>query len=329
MARRTVNIGGEIVELPNVSKGMLTIIVLVFLGGILLLTGLYKIDASEVGVIQRFGRYTRTEDPGLHFKIPFGVESVNKVAVKRVHKLEFGFRTAQAGVRTQFRAGDFSGESLMLTGDLSSALVEWIVHYKINDPVKYLFHVRNVQETLRDVTESVMRLAIGDHSVDEVISLSRQDIELQTKELTQKVMDDFETGISIENIKLQNVNPPIPVQPAFNEVNQAIQEKERIINEAQAAYNKVIPEAKGQKEQAISQAEGYALDRVNRAEGDAERFMSIWREYNKAKDVTRRRMYLETMLEILPNIENIYIIDEEQKGLIPLLQFQQKEVAAK
>lgn len=329
MARRTVNIGGEIVELPNVSKGMLTIIVLVFLGGILLLTGLYKIDASEVGVIQRFGRYTRTEDPGLHFKIPFGVESVNKVAVKRVHKLEFGFRTAQAGVRTQFRAGDFSGESLMLTGDLSSALVEWIVHYKINDPVKYLFHVRNVQETLRDVTESVMRLAIGDHSVDEVISLSRQDIELQTKELTQKVMDDFETGISIENIKLQNVNPPIPVQPAFNEVNQAIQEKERIINEAQAAYNKVIPEAKGQKEQAISQAEGYALDRVNRAEGDAERFLSIWREYNKAKDVTRRRMYLETMLEILPNLENIYIIDEEQKGLIPLLQFQQKEVAAK
>jgi len=232
-------------------------------------------------------------------------------------------------VRTQYLRDTFSDESLMLTGDLNSALVEWIVQYRINDPVKYLFNVRNVRETLRDVSESVMRQVVGDRSVDEVIVLGRQEIEDEAQQLTQSVLDDYDTGLKVVTIKLQDVNPPKPVQPAFNEVNEARQEKERIINQALEAYNKIIPQAEGQAKQAISEAEGYALNRVNRAKGDAEKFLAVWREYSKAKDVTRRRLYLETMLEVLPNIENIYVVDEQQQGLIQLLQLGKKEVASK
>lgn len=329
MPRKTINVGGEIVELPEVPKRWIYLGLIFFLGLIFVFTIFYTIDADEVGVIQRFGAYVRTTQPGLHFKIPFGVETVKKVKIQNVYKEEFGFRTVQAGVRTQYARGGYTEESLMLTGDLNSALVEWIVQYRIQDPVQYLFNVRNVQETLRDVSESVMRLVVGDRSVDEVIVLSRQEIEDEAQQLTQKVLDEYETGLKVVTIKLQDVNPPEPVQPAFNEVNEARQEKERIINQALEAYNKVIPQAEGQAKQTIREAEGYALNRVNRAKGDAEKFLSVWREYNKAKNVTRRRIYLETMLEILPNLENIYVIDEQQKGLIPLLQFARKEVASK
>ena len=214
----------------------------------------------------------------------------------------------------------------MLTGDLNSAVVDWIVQYRVKDPVRYLFHVRNIVETLRDVSESVMREVVGDHSVDEVIVLSRQDIETLAQQSTQDLLDEFETGIDIVTIKLQDVNPPQSVQPAFNEVNEARQEKERIINEALEAYNKVVPQAKGQEEQTIRQAEGYATNRINRAKGDAENFLAVWEEYNKAEEVTRRRLYLETLLDILPKLEKIYMIDEQQTGLIPLLQLQTKEV---
>lgn len=325
MARRTIRVGDEFIELPDVRKGWIYLGVLGIIGLWLLFSAFYTIDADEVGVIQRFGKYVRTTEPGLHFKVPFGVETVKKVKVQRVLKEEFGFRTIRAGVRTEYSPRSYDEESLMLTGDLNSAVVEWIVQYRIKNPVQYLFNVRNVGETLRDVSESVMRLVAGDHSVDEVIVLSRQDIEAQAQQLTQQLLDGFETGIDVVTVKLQDVNPPVPVQPAFNEVNEARQEKERIINEALEAYNKVIPQAKGQAEQTIRQAEGYATNRINRAKGDADRFLAVWREYNKAQDVTRRRLYLETMLEILPKLENIYVIDEQQKGLIPLLQFARKE----
>ncbi len=329
MARKTINVGGEIVELPEVPKRMVFIGVIAFLALIFVFTSFYTVDTNEVGVIQRFGAYIRTTQPGLHFKIPFGVETIKKVKVQNVYKEEFGLRTAQAGVRTQYVRASFNGESLMLTGDLNSALVEWIVQYRIQDPVKFLFNVRNVEETLRDVSESVMRQVVGDRSVDEVIVLGRQEIEDEAQQLTQSVLDEYDTGLKVVTIKLQDVNPPEPVQPAFNEVNEARQEKERIINQALEAYNKIIPQAEGQAKQAISEAEGYALNRVNRAKGDAEKFLSVWREYSKAKDVTRRRLYLETMLEVLPNIENIYVVDEQQQGLIPLLQLGKKEVASK
>ena len=326
MARRTINVGGEIIELPDVRKNWVYLGIVAVLGLWLLVSAVYTINADEVGVIQRFGKYVRTTEPGLRLKFPFGVETIKKVKVQRVLKQEFGFQTEQPGVRTQYSKRDFSGQSLMLTGDLNSAVVEWIVQYKIKDPFQYLFNVRNAEETLRDVSESVMRLVVGDHGVDEVIVLSRQDIEVQAHQLTQQLLDDFEIGLDVVTIKLQDVNPPGPVQPAFNEVNEARQEKERITNEALEAYNKVIPQAKGQAEQTIRQSEGYATNRVNRAKGDADRFLAVYREYNKAKDVTRRRLYLETMLEILPKLDNIYIIDEQQQGLIPLLQFPKREV---
>lgn len=327
MARKTINIGGELVEVPDINKGVAFLAVLGFLALVLIFTSFFTIDANEVGIVQRFGKFVRSTEPGLHFKIPFGVETVKKIMVRNIYKAEFGFRTLQAGVRTQYSSKGFLDESLMLTGDLNSAVVEWIVQYRIEDAYKYLFNVRNVEETLRDVSESVMRLVVGDRSVDEVIVLNRQEIEDQAQLLTQELLKEFDTGIKVVRINLQDVNPPGPVQPAFNEVNEARQEKERIINEALEAYNKVIPQAKGQAGQTISEAEGYATNRVNRAKGDADRFLAVWREYTKAKNVTRRRIYLETMLEILPNIDTIYIVDEEQKGLIPLLQLMRKEVA--
>ena len=332
MARKTINVGGEIVELPEMPKipkamallGAAGLMVL-----ILVFTSFYTIAPTEKGVVQRFGRFIRTTDSGLHFKLPFGLETVIKVPVAVVLKEEFGYRTAQAGVRTRFSPADFKDESLMLTGDLNSALVEWIVQYRIQDPVKYSFKVRNVTAILRHVCESVMRQVVGDHSVDEVIVLGRQEIEDEAQQLTQQLLDEYDTGLKVVTVRLQEVVPPEPVQPAFNEVNQARQEKESIINAALAAYNQVIPQAEGQAKQAVTEAEGYALNRVNRAQGDADRFLSVWREYTKAKDVTRRRLYLETMLAIFPKLDNIYVIDEQQEGLIPLLQFQKKEVASK
>jgi membrane protease subunit HflK len=293
-------------------------------GGLLVLwflfSSFYTVDTDEVGVIQRFGKYVGTTEPGLHLRIPFGIENVQRVKVRRVFKEEFGFRTAEAGVRSTFTGGDFSGESLMLTGDLNSAVVEWIVQYRIKDPAKYLFNVRNPEMTIRHVSESAMREVVGDHSVDEVIIASRQDIALKARDLIQEMMDRYETGVDIVTVNLQDVNPPPPVQPAFNSVNEAKQEKERIINQALEAYNKVIPQAEGQAQQIFSEAEGYAINRTNRASGDAQRFLAVWQEYNRARDVTRRRMYLETMLEIMPKVKELYIIDEKQQSLIPLLQ---------
>ncbi len=293
-------------------------------GGLLLawflLSAIYMVDADEVAVIQRFGKYVGTSEPGLHMKIPFGVESVSKVKVQSVLKQEFGFRTAEAGVQSRFEGGDFSSESLMLTGDLNAALVEWIVQYRIKDPAKYLFGARNVTNTLRHVSESAMRKVVGDHSVDEVIIASREEIAISSRDLIQEMLDLYGTGIDVVTVNLQDVNPPEQVQPAFNSVNEAKQEQERIINQALEAYNKVIPQALGQAQQIISEAEGYAINRTNRASGDAEKFLAVWQEYNRARDVTRRRMYLETMLEILPKVKDLYIIDEKQQSLIPLLQ---------
>ena len=320
MKRRVVNIGGEMVEIPAVSNRLIFYVVLIIIVAWIILSSLYTIEADEVGVIQRFGKYSRTTEPGLHIKLPWGIETVKKVKTQRVFKEEFGFRTAKAGIKTEYVRGDFSNESLMLTGDLNSAVVEWIVQYRIKDPVEYLFRVRNVESTIRYVSEAVMRLVVGDHSVDEVIILRRKDIALQASELMQKLLDDYHTGIDIVTVNLQDVNPPEPVQPAFNEVNEARQEKERIINEAWEAYNNAIPKAKGQAEQLILEAEGYATNRVNRAQGDAEKFLAVWREYAKAKDVTRRRLYLEMMQEVLPRIESKYIIDEDLKSFLPLLQ---------
>ena len=306
-------------KLPKLSKrkvvmGLIILVVLIFI-----FTGLYTINPEEVGVIQRFGKYIDTTEPGLHFKIPFGVDRLTKVKVKHVYKEEFGFRTLQSGVQTKYSARSYDYESIMLTGDLNIADVEWIVQYRIKDPVKYLFNIRNAEETIRDLSESVTRQIVGDRSGDEVIVLSRKEIADEIQILLQQKLDDYEAGIGIYTINLQNVNPPERVKPAFNDVNSAKQEKERILNEAWQQYNKIIPEAKGKAKRTIEEAEGYAVNRVNRAEGDADRFIKMYNQYKKAKSITKKRLYLETMQKILPKVEKIFIIDEDQAGILPLL----------
>jgi membrane protease subunit HflK len=309
---------------PNAKK-IFTGIVIGILAIIFLSTLLYQVGTDEVGVITRFGKYIITTQPGLHVKIPFGIDRVAKVPVKRVQKEEFGFRTARPGVRTEYVKGIALDESLMLTGDLNSAVVEWIVQYRIADPVKYLFKVRHVRDIIRDASESVMRKVVGDRSVDEVIILARREVALEAEEQLQTILDYYETGIQVVTLELKDVNPPDPVKPAFNEVNEAKQEKERMVNEAWEAYNKAVPKATGEAERTIRQAEGYALNRVNRAEGDANKFLAVWQEYTRSKDVTRRRLYLETMNEVLPKIGRKYIVDSEQKGLVPLLRLEGTE----
>jgi len=294
---------------------ILLLIVLVYLGS----SAFYTVAVDEVGVVQRFGRYVRTVEPGLHFKLPTGIEKVTKVRVRFVYKEEFGFRTLQAGVRTQYAAGQaYDSESLMLTGDLNVAVVPWIVQYRIKDPYKYLFKVRNVRSTLRDLSESTMRLVVGDRSINEVIS-KREEIADQARGLVQKDLDEAETGISVVTIEMKKTNVPAPVQPSFNEVNQATQEKERMIYQAREEYNKAVPAAKGNAEKTIKAAEGYALDRVNRAKGDASRFVAQYKEYAKARDVTRRRLYLESLKDLFPKLGQKYIIDADQKNVLPLL----------
>jgi membrane protease subunit HflK len=294
---------------------ILLLVVIVYLGS----SAFYTVAVDEVGVIQRFGRYARTTEPGLHFKLPSGIEKVSKVKVRFVYKEEFGFRTLQAGVRTQYAAGKaYDSESMMLTGDLNVAVVPWIVQYRIKDPYKYLFKVHNVRSTLRDLSESTMRLVVGDRSINEVIS-KREEIADQARGLLQKELDEAETGINVVTIEMKKTNVPAPVQPSFNEVNQAIQEKEQMIYQAQEEYNKAIPAAKGNAEKTIKAAEGYAVDRVNRAEGDAARFVAEYKEYAKAKDVTRRRLYLEALKDLFPKLGQKYILDADEKNVLPLL----------
>ena len=304
---------------------ILLLVVLVYLGS----SAFYTVAVDEVGVVQRFGKYVRTVEPGLHFKLPTGIEKVTKVRVRFVYKEEFGFRTLQAGVRTQYAAGQaYDSESLMLTGDLNVAVVPWIVQYRIKDPYNYLFKVQNVRSTLRDLSESTMRLVVGDRSINEVIS-KREEIADQAMGLLQKELDEAETGINVVTIEMKKTNVPAPVQPSFNEVNQAIQEKERTIYQAREEYNKAIPAAKGNAEKTIKAAEGYALDRVNRAEGDASRFVAQYEAYAKAKDVTRRRLYLESLKDLFPKLGQKYIIDADQKNLLPLLNLGKEEGAQK
>ena len=279
----------------------------------------YTVGVDEVGIVQRFGKYVRTTSPGLHFKLPRGIEKITPVRVKYVYKEEFGLRTIKAGVRTQYASGSaYLNESLMLTGDLNVAVVPWIVQYRIKDPYKWLFKVRNARKTLRDLTESTMRLVVGDRSINEVIS-KREEIADQAVEFLQKELDEADTGINVTTIEMKKTNVPEPVQPSFNEVNQAVQEKEKMIYKAREQYNKLIPQARGSAEKTIKSAEGYALDRVNRAKGDASRFLSLYEEYSKAEDVTRRRLYLEALRDIYPKLGDKYIIDAGQNNLLPLL----------
>ncbi len=299
--------------------GIIAVLALIFI-----LTSFYTVDPEELGVITRFGAFARTTEPGLHFKIPFGIESVSKIPVQRQLKHEFGFRTVSAGIRTRYDPKGYPQESLMLTGDLNAAEVEWVVQYRIVDPYKFIFRVRRVDETFRDMTEAVMREVVGDRTVNEVLTIGRQEVASVVEGELQDLCDQYETGIRVEQVVLQDVNPPDPVKPSFNEVNEAQQERERLINQAQADYNRIIPKARGEALQTIQEAEGYYLDRINRARGDSARFVSLYEAYRRAPEVTQKRMFLETMSAILPDVGRKIVLDESVKGVLPLLNIEDR-----
>lgn len=288
---------------------------------ILLWTSFYTVSADSVGIVQRFGKYLRTDEPGLRFKAPFGMDEVTLVPIRRQLKLEFGFSTPSASNPFQ---GSFEPEmeKAMVTGDLNEALVEWIVQYRINDPKRYLFDVRDPEETLRAASEAVMREIVGDRTVDEVITIGRQEIETESRTVLQRVAEQYQLGMSIDLVQLKNVNPPKQVQASFNEVNQAQQEKQRSINVASGEYNKVVPRARGDAARMIAESQGYAQKRVNEAEGDAALFTAVFEQYRKAPDVTRQRIYLETMSEVLPKVSRKIIVDDKGQQILPLLQLQ-------
>jgi membrane protease subunit HflK len=295
---------------------LLLVIILVVVVGY---TCIYTVKQDEVGIVQLFGRYVRTTQPGLNFKLPFGIEKVTKVNVKRIQTEELGFISSRPETRGRFRSGSENASvALMLTGDLNVALVPWIVQYRVKDPYNFLFKVRNVRRILIDMSEATMRLVVGDRSINEVIS-KRDEIAVEARGLLQKELDQAETGIHIVTIEMKRTNVPGPVQPSFNEVNQATQEKEQLIYQAREEYNKAIPAARGEAERTIKTAEGYALNRVNRAKGDAAKFISLYNEYVNAEDITKRRMYLETIREIFPKLGPKFILDSDQKNVLPLL----------
>jgi membrane protease subunit HflK len=290
----------------------------------LLLTSLFQIGPEEVGVITRFGKYVRKVEPGLNVKLPV-LERVYKVAVERQQKLEFGFRTVTAGVQSMYAKAGYADESLMLTGDLNLADVEWVVQYRINDPYSFLFKVRNPVNSLRDISEASMRKVVGDRTVNEVLTVGRMEIATTVLEEIQNICTEYSLGIKIDQVVLQDVNPPDPVKDAFNAVNQAQQEKETLINQAMSEYNRIIPRARGQADETIQKAHGYASERVNNALGEVARFSALYTEYIKAPEVTKRRIYLETLGSVLPRLGNKIITDEEGNNVLPLLQMQLKD----
>ena len=287
---------------------------------------IYSVQAEEEGIVMRFGKYVKTVQPGLRFKLPFGIDRVEFVAVRRQLKQEFGFGTEGATNRSQLTSGsEQDQEKQMVTGDLNSALVEWVIQYRIEKPIEYLFNVRNADDTLRHASEAIMREVVGDRTVDEVITVGRQEIESESLKKLQDLVRRYGMGISIDQVQLKNVNPPEPVQSSFNEVNQAQQEREKSINVASGTYNREVPKASGEAEKVIQEAEGYAIERINEAEGDAAKFNAVFTEYQKAPEVTKKRIYLETLQDVLPLLGQKIIIDEEAKQILPLLNLNREE----
>jgi len=281
-------------------------------------TSFYTVQAEERGVIRRFGNFTGIADPGLHFKLPFGIDTVDIVATERVLKQEFGFRTTIVAERTQYTTQGLEDESLMLTGDLNIIDVSWVVQYRISDPEKYLFNVREPERTLRDVSEAVMRRIVGNRIGSDVLTVGRVAVSTGARKEIQEIMDTYDSGLIINTVELQDVVPPARVQPAFNSVNVARQAREQMINEAEKRRNQRVPRTEGQALQVIAEAEGYAAERTNRAQGEAARFLSILEEYEQAPLVTRQRLYLETMGEVLPAAGRVLVTQENQTSPLPI-----------
>ena len=292
---------------------------------IIIFSAFFQIKPEELGVVTRYGKYSRTVEPGLNLKIPF-IEKVYKVPVERQQKLEFGFRTTGTSSQSTYTKTNTKAESLMLTGDLNLADVEWVVQYRINNAYNFLFKVKDPEGSLRDISEASMRQVVGDRTVNEVLTVGRTEVASSAQAMIQRLSNEYSLGVKIDQVVLQDVNPPDEVKAAFNAVNQAQQEKETLINEAKSAYNKVIPKARGQAQETIQKAEGYALERVNNAQGEVARFTDLYTEYIKAPEVTRRRIYLETMNKVLPLLGNKIITDKNGNNVLPLLQMQMQNI---
>jgi membrane protease subunit HflK len=281
-------------------------------------TSFYTVAAESEGVVLRFGKFLKTVNPGLHFKLPLGIDEVSVLPTRRQLKIEFGFFTS--GYTNTDQAGrEQIEEKSMVTGDLNAALVEWVVQYRIDDPKEYLFDVRNPGQTLRDLSEAAMREVIGDRTVDEVITIGRQDIEISALTRMQELAKRYKLGVRVDQVQLKNVNPPREVQASFNEVNKAQQDRENVINIANGNYNEAVPKAKGEADQTIRAADGYRFKRVNEAEGDVASFNAMLGQYIKAPEITRTRLYLETMGDVLPEMGPKIIIDDSMKQLLPIL----------
>lgn len=315
-------------ELPNPPFERLSLLAKLSPGGILLgvllpigaLMSIYTIPAESEGIVLRFGRYIEKVPSGLHYKLPFGVDEVVVIPTQRQQKLEFGFTTI--GYTNPDQTSDEPNlEKAMVTGDLNAALVEWIVQYRITDPEKYLFDVRDPGLTLRDVSEAVMREIVGDRTVDEIITIGRQEIEEAALLRTRELAERYQLGVSINQVQLKNINPPLPVQPSFNEVNRAQQDKENAINLANGEYNKAVPRARGEADQKIRAAEGYRFKRINEAEGDVAAFNQVLTQYLKAPAVTKTRIYLETLGDVLPQARQQIIVDDSVQQILPMLHF--------
>ena len=312
---------------PDWIKKYLTKIIfglIIFIG---LLSSIRTVGPEEEGVVVQLGEFNRIMPPGLNFILPFGIETMSKIPVQRQLKQEFGFRTTDAGRQSEYAKTGFGDESMMLTGDLNLTDVEWVVQYRIVDSYNYLFRVRNPEKTLRDMAEASMRKIVGDRTVNEVLTVGRQEIATSVEVLLQELCDEYQNGIRIDQVVLQDVNPPEPVKPSFNAVNQAQQERETLINQAEAEYNRVIPRARGEASETIQLAEAFALNRVNRAKGEADRFNSLFEAYQQSPEVTKQRIYLETMERILPRIGNKVITDEKGNNVLPLLNLERKDIA--
>jgi membrane protease subunit HflK len=326
MSTKKIKIGDSEYEVSSSQFWLVLLVLLVIVVAITLVMSFYTIDANENGVVLRFGKYLKTTYPGLHVKFPWGIDKVYTVKVDYQYKEEFGFRTLRPGIKTQYASGSYTSESWMLTGDLNIADVKWIVQYRIKDPVAILFKVRDVSGTIRNVSEAATRLVVGDRSFHEVLQTDRRTIADEVRKFMQETLDLYGLGIDVQLVQLKDVHPPEPVRDSFNEVNRAKQEQQTLINEARQQYNKEIYRVQGDADRVVNQAEGYAINRVNQALGDAKLFASVFEQYQKAQDVTRQRLYLETMEEILGKVKSKYIIDKELQNIVPLLNLDRKEV---
>lgn len=304
-------------QLSNASPaklGLMALVVVLLLGS---RTAWYTVQPEETAAILRFGKVVGTAGPGLHFKFPFGIDTIRLVPTARVLKEEFGFRSSPDGRKAAVPDEEGSSESLMLTGDLNVIDVQWIVQYRIEDPRRYLFAVRESRQTLRDISEAVMRRVVGNRLGSDVLTVGRTSISAEVKEEMQKILSSYDAGIRLVTVELQDVTPPDPVKPAFNEVNEARQDFERMINQAQEQANREVPRARGEANKTLAQAEGYAIERVNQAQGEAARFLSVLEAYQGAPEVTKRRLYLEAMRDVLRGAKSIHVVDSEQRALVP------------